>query len=33
MHIPDGYLTLTVTVAAFIITAIFWGISFKNQVN
>lgn len=30
MHIPDGYLTLTVTVAAFIITAIFWGISFKK---
>ena len=29
-HIPDGYLTLTVSVAAFIITAIFWIISFKK---
>jgi cobalt/nickel transport system permease protein len=30
MHIPDGYLTLTVSVAAFIITAIFWVISFRK---
>jgi cobalt/nickel transport system permease protein len=30
MHIPDGYLTLTVSVAAFIITAIFWAISFRK---
>ncbi len=30
MHIPDGYLTLTVSVAAFIITAVFWVISFKK---
>ncbi len=30
MHIPDGYLTITVSVAAFIITAIFWAISFKK---
>jgi cobalt/nickel transport system permease protein len=30
MHIPDGYLTLTISVAAFIITAVFWAISFKK---
>jgi cobalt/nickel transport system permease protein len=30
MHIPDGYLTLTVSVAAFAITAIFWVISFRK---
>ncbi len=30
MHIPDGYLTLTVSVAAFIIVAIFWVISFRK---
>lgn len=29
-HIPDGYLTLSVSAAAFIITAIFWAISFKK---
>jgi cobalt/nickel transport system permease protein len=30
MHIPDGYLTLTISVAAFIITAVFWIIAFKK---
>ncbi len=30
MHIPDGYLTPTVSVAAFIIVAIFWIISFRK---
>lgn len=30
MHIPDGYLTIPVSVAAFIITAIFWAISFRK---
>jgi cobalt/nickel transport system permease protein len=30
MHIPDGYLTLTISVAAFIITAVFWVIAFKK---
>lgn len=30
MHIPDGFLTLYVTIPAFIITIIFWAISFKK---
>lgn len=30
MHIPDGYLTAYVTIPAFIITIIFWVISFKK---
>ena len=30
MHIPDGFLTLYVTIPAFIITIIFWVISFKK---
>jgi cobalt/nickel transport system permease protein len=30
MHIPDGWLSLIVSVAAFIITAIFWVISFRK---
>ena len=30
MHIPDGYLTPTVLAAAFVITAIFWIISFRK---
>lgn len=30
MHIPDGYLTLTVSAAAFAITAIFWAISLRK---
>ena len=30
MHIPDGFLTLYVTVPAFIITIIFWIISFRK---
>jgi cobalt/nickel transport system permease protein len=30
MHIPDGFLTVYVTVPAFIITIIFWVISFKK---
>lgn len=31
MHIPDGYLNLYVTIPAFIITIIFWIISFKKS--
>lgn len=30
MHIPDGYLTPTVSVAAFVITAVFWIISVRK---
>lgn len=30
MHIPDGYLTLPVSIAAFVITAIFWVISARK---
>jgi cobalt/nickel transport system permease protein len=30
MHIPDGYLTPTVLAVAFVITAIFWAISFRK---
>lgn len=30
MHIPDGFLTLSVIIPTFIITAIFWGISVKK---
>ena len=30
MHIPDGFLTLYVTIPAFIITIIFWAIAFKK---
>lgn len=30
MHIPDGWLSLIVSVSAFIITAIFWFISFRK---
>jgi cobalt/nickel transport system permease protein len=30
MHIPDGYLTLSVAIPAFIITILFWGIAIKK---
>ncbi len=30
MHIPDGYLSLAITVPAFIITIVVWAISFKK---
>ena len=30
MHIPDGFLTLSVIIPAFIITIIFWGVSVKK---
>ncbi len=30
MHIPDGFLTLSVIIPTFIITIIFWGISVKK---
>jgi cobalt/nickel transport system permease protein len=30
MHIPDGFLTLSVIIPTFIITIIFWGISIKK---